>query len=63
MSKSGIEIKFKANITFHPDGNVHTMPIDNKKHLESYSCWCDPELVGDYTNQGGVKHYLHKELQ
>lgn len=46
-----------------PDGNVHTMPTHGPKHLESQECWCDPELMGDFTNEGGVKHFLHKEIQ
>lgn len=46
------------------DGNVHTMPIDSfilKAHVESKDCWCEPELIGDYSAVGGVKHYLHRE--
>lgn len=46
-----------------PDGNVHTMPTYGPAHQESKDCWCEPELVGDYTNEKGVKHYLHKEIQ
>jgi hypothetical protein len=45
-----------------PDGNVHTIPND-KEHIESAHCWCNPELVGDFTNDGGVLHLLHKEIQ
>lgn len=44
------------------NNDIHTMPDDNK-HECSKDCWCEPELIGDYTDQGGVKHYLHKELQ
>jgi len=46
-----------------PDGNVHTMPIGGPEHVESKDCWCEPELVADETASGGVKCYLHKELQ
>jgi len=46
-----------------PDGNVHTMPMDGPEHIESKDCWCEPELVDDFTKDGGVKHYLHKEIQ
>lgn len=46
-----------------PDGNVHTMPLDGPKHEESKDCWCEPELVADETANGGVKCYLHKEIQ
>lgn len=46
-----------------PDGNVHTMPTEGPKHIESKACWCEPELIDDFTSSGGVKHYLHKELQ
>lgn len=46
-----------------PDGNVHTIPYDGTEHDESAECWCEPELMADYTDSGGVKHYLHKELQ
>lgn len=45
------------------DGNVHTIPTHGPKHEESKDCWCEPELIGDYTNEGGVKHYMHKEIQ
>lgn len=45
------------------DGNVHTMPTDGPAHEESKDCWCEPELRDDFTDQGGVKHYLHKEIQ
>lgn len=47
----------------NPDGDVHTMPTHGPKHEESKDCWCNPELAGDYTDDGGVKHYVHKELQ
>ena len=46
-----------------PDGNVHTMPVDGHEHIESPDCWCEPEMIADYTEQGGVKCYLHKEVQ
>lgn len=46
-----------------PDGNVHTMPLDGPPHEESSQCWCVPELIADETENGGVKCYLHKELQ
>jgi hypothetical protein len=46
-----------------PDGNVHTVPFPGRKHLESRDCWCEPELVGDYTGEGGCSHYLHREDQ
>lgn len=46
-----------------PDGNVHTMPLDGPEHIESADCWCEPELIGDFEHSGGVKCYLHKELQ
>lgn len=46
-----------------PDGNVHTIPLDGPEHIESEECWCKPECMGDFTDEGGVKHYLHKELQ
>lgn len=46
-----------------PDGNVHTVPSIGPEHIESKDCWCEPELIGDYANDNGVKHYLHKELQ
>jgi hypothetical protein len=46
-----------------PDGNVHTMPTSGPEHIESADCWCEPELVGDYAHEGGVKCYVHKEVQ
>ena len=44
------------------DKDVHTMPID-QEHKCSKDCWCEPELIGDYESEGGVKHYLHRETQ
>jgi len=32
-------------------------------HEESKDCWCEPELIEDATENGGVKCYLHKETQ
>ena len=46
-----------------PDGNVHTMPLLGPAHEESEDCWCEPELVADHSKEGGVKCYLHKEIQ
>lgn len=40
------------------DGNIHTMP-----HKESGDCWCEPELKDDFTAQGGIKHYVHRDRQ
>ncbi len=34
-----------------------------REHIDSADCWCGPELAGDYTEQGGTKHYLHREPQ
>lgn len=45
------------------DGNVHTIPMYGPDHAESAECWCKPELVADETENGGVKCYLHKEIQ
>lgn len=45
------------------DGNVHTMPTSGPPHEESEDCWCEPEMIGDYSEQGGAKHFLHKEIQ
>lgn len=47
----------------HPDGNVHTMPTSGPEHEESKDCWCEPELLEDYSSENGVKCYLHKEIQ
>lgn len=44
------------------DKDIHTMP-SNETHECSEKCWCEPELIGDYTDQGGVRHWLHKEKQ
>lgn len=45
------------------DGNVHVMPTQSPEHVESKDCWCEPELIEDYTSQGGSQVWLHKELQ
>ena len=45
------------------DGNVHTIPTDGPEHQESKDCWCHPDLLDDFTDEGGVKHYLHREIQ
>lgn len=42
--------------------DIHTMPNDGT-HECSKDCWCEPELIGDYTSEGGKKHWLHKEIQ
>lgn len=49
--------------SIEPDGNVHTMPTHGPEHEESKDCWCEPELADDFTSQGGVKYYVHKEIQ
>lgn len=44
------------------DKNVHTIPTDvGRPHTATPDCWCEPMLVGDYTKNGGVKHYLHRD--
>lgn len=45
------------------DGNVHTIPLDGTDHVEAASCWCQPTLADDFTDEGGRKHYLHREKQ
>lgn len=47
------------------DGNIHVIPTGpgNPEHLESEGCWCQPELVADYSVDGGRKAYLHREVQ
>ncbi len=44
------------------DDHVHTYPV-NQGHVAHSNCWCNPELIGDYENEGGLKHYLHRENQ
>lgn len=34
-----------------------------RMHSESPLCWCRPELVEDFTSEGGTKQYVHKQLQ
>lgn len=68
MISSGLDLRLRDDIEFYQskeeaDGNVHTIPLDGKEHVESKFCWCDPELDADYTEQGGVQHYSHRELQ
>ena len=46
-----------------PDGNMHTMPTHGPPHIESKNCWCKPELIADESAHGGLKLYLHKEIQ
>lgn len=61
----------RANQTFlnspmnQPDGNVHVVPTggQNPEHIESKDCWCQPELRDDYSDTGGVKLYVHGEIQ
>lgn len=44
------------------DGNRHSSSDMMKiPHIESADCWCHPILIGDYTHDGGVKHYMHNE--
>jgi hypothetical protein len=42
--------------------DIHCMPNDGK-HECSKDCWCQPELVEDYRDQGGNRLYVHRELQ
>lgn len=42
--------------------DVHCMP-DNGMHECSKNCWCEPELNADYTDEGGRKLWVHRELQ
>lgn len=58
----------QARVEFGPyrtgsDPVVEPKPVEPKVHVASEKCWCEPELIGDYESEGGVKHYLHKELQ
>lgn len=57
-------IPIKANPQV-PDGHVHVIPTggQNPEHLESPQCWCEPELLEDYTDRGGTKVFVHKEIQ
>lgn len=47
------------------DDDVHVHPVGNgqPEHTMSAKCWCEPELLEDYTAEGGSKVYLHKEIQ
>lgn len=47
------------------DGNVHVVPVggQNPWHAESKDCWCEPDLEHDFTDDGGVKVYVHREIQ
>ncbi len=45
-----------------PDGNIHTMPRAIL-HIESEHCWCEPEIVNDFTSADGKKQYLHRQMQ
>jgi hypothetical protein len=54
---------FAATYEPVPDGHVHTVPTGEPEHYESKDCWCEPELVEDFTETGGRKLYLHKEAQ
>lgn len=45
------------------DGNVHIIPIGGPEHFENDGCWCQPQLVYDNTEDGGVKCYQHKLIQ
>lgn len=46
-----------------PDGNVHVMPSYGREHFESKECWCEPDLIEDYRDDGGVELWLHREIQ
>ena len=37
--------------------------FEKREHIGSSDCWCEPELIGDYESEGGVKHYLHRDIQ
>lgn len=43
------------------DGNVHTVPNDDK-HIESKDCFCCPVLV--YKNEDtGLEHWVHNDTR
>lgn len=36
-----------------PDGNVHTIPLDDyQEHEESSNCWCQPVMIERAANTG-----------
>ena len=45
------------------DGNVHVMPDQGPKHIESKDCWCNPDIIEDARDKKGCIAYLHKEIQ
>ena len=51
-----------AYLAIPKDGNNHSVR-SSIPHIQSEKCWCRPVLVGDYTSEGGVKHYMHNEVQ
>jgi len=44
------------------DSDIHCMPNDGT-HECSEKCWCCPELNADYTDEGGKRLWVHRELQ
>lgn len=45
-----------------PDGNVHTMPLDDfQPHVESSQCWCQP--VRMVTGPSGVEAWSHNKAK
>lgn len=45
--------------------DVHVVPIGQgvPKHEDSNRCWCQPGLDSDFTDHGGSKVWLHREIQ
>lgn len=46
------------------DEHVHCIPTGEgqPEHRSHANCWCEPELVEDYTDENGLKLYVHKEM-
>ena len=42
----------------------HVVPVDEDApdHSLSCDCWCEPELIGDFEDEGGNRVYLHRDL-
>lgn len=64
LAQSDVQGVFeKAGEEMTPDGNVHVIPTHGPEHIESEKCWCEPTLDSDFTDEGGKKVFLHKEIQ
>lgn len=44
-------------------GVIGRLAESRREHIDSHLCWCQPQLSDDFTDEGGAKHYVHRDIQ